>query len=174
MPIKSRIRSIADFPKPGVIFRDITTLLKDTTGFRIAIHKLINHYRGKKIQKVAAIEARGFIVGSPLAYAIGAGFVPIRKAGKLPAKTIGHDYESEYGQDRLEIHTDAITAGDHILLVDDILATGGSAAAACSLLRKAGGIVTECAFIVNLPNLGGHERLEKLGLRIFTLAEFDN
>lgn len=174
MPIKSRIRTVADFPRPGVAFRDITTLLKDAAGFRISIHKLINHYSGKKIQKVAAIEARGFIIGSPLAYAIGAGFVPIRKKGKLPAETIGHDYESEYGADRIEIHGDAISQGDHVLLVDDLLATGGTAEAACQLLRKTGGVVTECAFLVNLPGLGGQERLAKQGLKVFALTEFDD
>ncbi|MDR1662253.1 MAG: adenine phosphoribosyltransferase [Azoarcus sp.] len=172
MPIKSRIRAIPDFPQQGVTFRDITTLLKDATGFRLAIHKLINRYSGKKIHKVAAIESRGFVVGSPLAYALGAGFVPVRKKGKLPFETVGYDYTSEYGTDRIEIHTDAISQGERILLVDDLLATGGTAEAAYKLLHNAGGIVTECAFIVDLPKLGGHERLKNLGLKIFTLTEF--
>jgi adenine phosphoribosyltransferase len=174
MPIKSRIRTIPDYPKQGVLFRDITTLLKDTAGFRISIHKLVTRYSGRKIHKVAAIESRGFIVGAPLAYALGAGFVPIRKKGKLPAATFGHDYQSEYGEDRIEIHTDAILPGERVLLVDDLLATGGSAAAACELLRKTGGEIVECAFLIDLPGLGGHQRLENLGLKVFTLVKFED
>jgi adenine phosphoribosyltransferase len=174
MPIKSRIRAIPGFPHQGVTFRDITTLLRDATGFRLAIHKLINRYSGKKIHKVAAIESRGFIVGSPLAYALGAGFVPVRKKGRLPAATMGCDYTSEYGADRIEIHADAITGGERVLLVDDLLATGGTAEAACKLLRDAGGVVSECAFLVDLPRLGGRERLEKLELKVFALVAFDD
>lgn len=174
MPIKSRIRTIPGYPKEGVLFRDITTLLKDTTGFRITIHKLINRYSGKKIHQVAALEACGFIVGSPLAYALNAGFVPIRKKGKLPCATIGQDCESEYGrQDRLEIHADAIGRGERVLLVDDLLATGGTVEAACALVRKAGGEILECAFVAELPALGGREKLEKLGLKVFSLVSFE-
>ncbi|MDR1461757.1 MAG: adenine phosphoribosyltransferase [Azoarcus sp.] len=174
MPIKSRIRAIPGFPRQGVTFRDITTLLKDAAGFRLAIHKLINRYSGKKIHKVAAIESRGFIVGAPLAYALGAGFVPVRKKGKLPAETIGCDYVSEYGTDRIEIHTDAVAQGERILLVDDLLATGGTAEAAYKLLCGTGCSVIECAFLVDLPSLGGRERLERLGIKVFTLVEFND
>ncbi|MDR1854117.1 MAG: adenine phosphoribosyltransferase [Azoarcus sp.] len=172
MPIKSRIRSIPDFPKPGIVFRDITTLLKDTNGFRITIHKLINRYSGKKIHKVAAIESRGFIVGAALAYALNAGFVPIRKQGKLPYDTVGQDFELEYGKDRIEMHTDAISPGERVLLVDDLLATGGTAAAAVELVRKLKGEVLECAFVVELPALGGGKRLDELGIKYFSLVKF--
>src|ERR1039457_454727 len=125
MPIKTLIRTVPHYPKQGIMFRDITTLLKDPVGFRIAIHELLNRYTGMKIDKVAGIEARGFIIGAPLAYMLGVGFIPIRKKGKLPAETIGHDYELEYGTDRIEIHTDAIAPGERVLLVDDLIATGG-------------------------------------------------
>ncbi|MDR1424400.1 MAG: adenine phosphoribosyltransferase [Azoarcus sp.] len=174
MPIKSRIRTIPDYPKEGVLFRDITTLLRDTTGFRITIHKLINRYSGKKIHQIAALEARGFIIGSPLAYALNAGFVPIRKQGKLPCAKISQDYESEYGQDRFELHADAIGRGERVLLVDDLLATGGTMEAAGALVRRAGGEILECAFVAELPALGGRERLEKLGLRVFSLVSFED
>jgi len=173
MPIKSRIRSIPDFPKQGVVFRDITTLLKDATGFRITMHKLVNRYSGKKIHKVAAIESHGFIVGSPLAYALGAGFVPIHQKGKLPSETIGCDYESEFGANRLEMHVDAISPGERILLIDDLLASGSTSEAACVLLRKAGAEILECVFIAELPAHGGRGRLQKQGLRVFALAEFE-
>ncbi|MCL2876008.1 MAG: adenine phosphoribosyltransferase [Betaproteobacteria bacterium] len=174
MPIKSRIRAIPDFPKQGAVFCDITPLLKDAAGFRITMHKLVNHYSGKKISKVAAIESRGFIVGSPLAYALGAGFVPIRKKGSLPAETIGHDYESVIGTNCVEMHADAVSPGDRIVLVDDLLATGSTCEAACALLRKAKAEILECCFIVEVPVFGGRGRLQKQGLKIFTLAEFDS
>ena len=173
MPIKSRVRTIEHYPKPGIMFRDITTLLKDPVGLRMTIHELVNRYTGQKIDKVAAIESRGFIIGAPLAYALGVGFVPIRKKGKLPAETIGHDYELEYGVDRVEIHTDAISKGERILLVDDLIATGGTALAGAELVKKLGGEIVECAFAINLPDIGGARRLEAAGIKCHALVEFE-
>ena len=173
MPIKSRIRTVPHYPKQGVMFRDITTLLKDPVGFRRAIDEFANRYSGVKIDKVAGIESRGFIVGAALAFQLGLGFVPIRKKGKLPAKTVGHDYELEYGTDRIEIHVDAIDQGDRVLLVDDLLATGGTAEAAVKLVESIGGKIVECCFIIDLPDLGGHRRLTACGQKVFALCEFE-
>jgi len=173
MPIKSRVRTIEHYPKPGIMFRDITTLLKDPVGLRMTIHELVNRYTGQSIDKVAAIESRGFIIGAPLAYALGVGFVPIRKKGKLPAETIGHDYELEYGVDRVEIHTDAISKGERVLLVDDLIATGGTALASAELIKKLGGEIVECAFAINLPDIGGVRRLEEAGIKCHALVEFE-
>jgi adenine phosphoribosyltransferase len=173
MPIKSRIRTIPHYPRQGIMFRDITTLLKDPVGLRIMIHELVNRYTGMHVDKVAAIESRGFILGAPLAYALGKGFVPIRKKGKLPAETVGHDYALEYGSDRIEIHIDAISPGERVLLVDDLIATGGTAEAAVSLVRQLKGEVVECAFAIDLPDIGGRKRLESLGVPVFALAEFE-
>ncbi len=173
MDIKSLIRTIPDFPKPGVLFRDITTLLKHTEGFRSTIDQLVGKYRGVKIDKVAGIESRGFIIGAALAYQLKAGFVPIRKKGKLPGENFGHDYELEYGTDRLEIHTDAIQKGEKVLLVDDLIATGGTAEATVKLIGKTGGQIVGCAFVVDLPDFGGRKRLEKLGQSVVTLCEFE-
>ncbi len=173
MPIKSRIRTVPHYPKPGIMFRDITTLLKDPVGLRITIDELARRYADMKIDKIAGIEARGFIIGAPLAYALGKGFVPVRKKGKLPAETIGHDYELEYGTDRIEIHTDAIEKGERVLLVDDLIATGGTAEAACKLIEKIGGNIVECCFIIDLPDIGGRARLEKHGHKVFALSEFE-
>ncbi|MDQ3267761.1 MAG: adenine phosphoribosyltransferase [Pseudomonadota bacterium] len=173
MPIKSLIRTIPHYPKPNIMFRDITSLLKDPIGFRIAINELVRRYADMEIDKVMGIEARGFIVGAPLAYALGIGFVPIRKQGKLPAETIGHDYELEYGTDRIEVHTDAITSGERVLLVDDLIATGGTAEAATRLIEKMGGKIVECCFVIDLPDVGGRKRLEKQGYSVFSLCEFE-
>lgn len=173
MPIKSRIRTVPHYPKQGIMFRDITTLLKDPVGLRLTVHELVNRYTGMKIDKVAGIESRGFIVGAPLAHMLGVGFVPIRKKGKLPAETIGHDYELEYGTDRIEIHTDAISPGENILLVDDLIATGGTAEAAVMLIQKIGGNIVECAFVIDLPDVGGRKRLEGHGYKVFSLCEFE-
>lgn len=173
MTIKSKIRTVPHYPKQGVQFRDITTLLKDPVGFRLTIDELVRRYQDVKIDKVAGIESRGFILGAPLAYALGKGFIPIRKKGKLPAETIGHDYELEYGTDRIEIHTDAIAKGEKILLVDDLIATGGTAEAACKLIEKIGGKIVECCFIIDLPDIGGRARLEKHGHKVFALCEFE-
>ena len=173
MPIKSRIRTVPHYPRQGIMFRDITTLLKDPVGLRVTIHELVNRYTGMKIDKVAGIESRGFIVGAPLAHMLGVGFVPVRKKGKLPAETIGHDYDLEYGTDRVEIHTDAIAPGERVLLVDDLIATGGTAEAAASLVKKIGGEIVECAFVIDLPDIGGRQRLEKHGYKVFALCEFE-
>ncbi|MFZ3087385.1 MAG: adenine phosphoribosyltransferase [Methylotenera sp.] len=173
MPLKSLIRTIPHHPKQGIQFRDITTLLKDPVGFRMVIDALSQHYTNQKIDKIAGIEARGFIIGAALAYKLGLGFVPIRKSGKLPAETVGHDYALEYGADRVEIHTDAISEGEQVLLVDDLIATGGTAEAAIALIQKLGGVVMGCAFVIDLPDLGGSKRLIKSGLKPFSLCEFE-
>ena len=173
MSIKSHIRTVPHYPKPGIMFRDITTLLKDPVGFRITIQEIVNRYSGQKIDKVAAIESRGFIIGAPVAFSLGVGFVPIRKKGKLPAESIGHDYELEYVRDRIEIHIDAIGPGDRVLMLEDLIATGGTAEAACLLIQKMGGIVAECCFVIDLPDIGGRKRLEERGLNVFSLCEFE-
>ena len=173
MPVKSRIRTVPHYPKQGIMFRDITTLLKDPVGLRATVDELARRYADMKIDKVAGIESRGFIVGAPLAYVLGKGFIPIRKKGKLPAETIGHDYELEYGTDRIEIHTDAIEKGERVLLVDDLIATGGTAEAACKLIEKIGGQIVECCFVIDLPDIGGRKRLERHGHSVFALCEFE-
>lgn len=172
MQIKSYIRTIPNYPKRGVMFRDITTLLKNPAGFRLAIGGLAKHYSGRRIDQVAGIESRGFIVGAALALELGSGFVPIRKKGKLPAQTVGHDYELEYGTDRVEMHVDAVSQGDKVLLIDDLIATGGTAEAAVRLIEAMGGVVVGCGFIIELPDLGGRKRLEKRGHEIFSLCDF--
>ncbi len=173
MDIQSLIRTIPDYPIPGIQFRDITTLIKDAQGFRATIDRLVERYKGRRITKVVGTEARGFIFGAPLAYALGVGFVPVRKKGKLPGKTTAHEYALEYGHDRIEMHDDAIDANDQVLVVDDLLATGGTAAATVMLVRGMGGHVVECAFVIDLPDLGGRARLEKMGLAVHTLVEFE-
>lgn len=173
MPVKSRIRTVPHYPKQGVMFRDITTLLKDPVGFRVSINEFVNRYTGQKIDKIAGIESRGFIIGAALAFQLGVGFVPIRKRGKLPAETVGCDYDLEYGTDRIEMHVDAIAKGERILLVDDLIATGGTAEAAVKLIEGAGGKIVECCFVIDLPDLGGRRRLEKHGNHVFALCEFE-
>jgi len=171
--VKTLIRTVPHYPHQGIMFRDITTLLKDPVGLRATIDQIAQRHKGAAINKVVGIESRGFIIGAPVAYLLGVGFVPIRKKGKLPAETIGHDYQLEYGADRVEIHTDAVSRGERVLLVDDLLATGGTAEAALTLLGKMGAEVAECCFIVDLPDLGGRKRLEKKGLKVFALCEFE-
>ena len=173
MDFASLIRTIPDYPKPGIQFRDITTLLKDAEGFHAVIETLAQRYRSQNISKIVGIESRGFMFAAPLAYALKLGFVPIRKQGKLPGEAMGHDYELEYGTDRIEIHHDAITKGERILIVDDLLATGGTAQAAATLVQKMGGEVVECAFLVDLPDIGGSKRLAAAGLSVFALCEFE-
>jgi len=175
MPIKSKIRTIADHPKKGIMFRDITTLIKDPVGFRLVIDNFTERYITKKVDfdLIVGIEARGFIIGGALSYTLGRGFVPIRKVGKLPAAVERHEYELEYGTDTVEIHKDAISKGMKVLVVDDLLATGGTAAAAAALIEKLGGEVTEMAFIVNLPDVGGEKKLKDKGYNIYCLTEFE-
>jgi len=173
MPIKSRIRTIPNFPKQGIMFRDITTLLKDPTGLDLAINELAERYKDTKIDLVAGIEARGFIFGGVLAHKLNIGFVPIRKAGKLPHEVESIEYNLEYGKDKIEIHKDAIKKGTKVLLADDLIATGGTAVAACNLIKKLGGEIVECTFIVDLPELGGKKKLEKAGYKAFSLVEFE-
>jgi len=170
--VRRLIRTVPDFPKPGVQFRDITTLLKDARGFRAVIDRMAGAYRGIRIDKVAAIESRGFLIGAALAYALDAGLVPIRKQGKLPAENFGKDYDLEYGADRLEVHRDAIERGERLLLVDDLIATGGTAEAALSLIDLAEASAVGCAFVIDLPDLGGRARLERRGQRVLALCEF--
>ena len=172
MDIKALIRTVPDFPRPGVLFRDITTLLKHGDAFHAVVEKLGAAYRGRPIDKIAAIESRGFIIGAALAYRLNVGFVPIRKRGKLPAENFGQDYQLEYGADRLELHTDGIERGEQVLLVDDLIATGGTAEAALRLIGIAGGSVVGCAFVVDLPDLGGRERIERLGFPVLALCQF--
>lgn len=173
MPIKSRIRSIPDYPKPGILFRDITTLLQDAEGLRLTIDGLLEKLADHAVDKVVGIDARGFIIGSPLAYQLGVGFVPARKRGKLPAESIAQEYLLEYGSDHLEMHTDAIVSGEKVLLVDDLVATGGTALAAASLIRQLGGELVSCAFVIDLPDLGGSERLRKAGYQVLSLCSFE-
>jgi adenine phosphoribosyltransferase len=173
MPLKSRIRTIPDFPKPGIQFRDITTLLKDPFGFRKLVDDLVQPFAGKRVDAVAGIEARGFIIGGAVAHQLSTGFIPVRKKGKLPWDTIGQDYELEYGTDRVEIHRDAVGEGETVLIVDDLLATGGTALATLDLLRQAGADIVGCSFVVDLPDLGGRKRLEEQGVSVLTLVEFE-
>ncbi len=173
MPIKSRIRAIPHYPHKGIIFRDITTLLKDPIGLHTAVQKIAKRHETSRISKVVGIESRGFIIGAPVAYQLETGFVPIRKQNKLPAQTIGRDYQLEYGSDRIEIHVDAIQPGEHVLLIDDLIATGGTAEAAVRLIQEMGGIIVECCFVIDLPDAGGHLRLKKMGCKVFSLCEFE-
>jgi len=167
-----KIRSIPDFPKKGILFRDITTLLKDGRAFARVVDLLYEHYREARVDKVASVESRGFIFGAALAYKLGAGFIPMRKPGKLPAETIREEYALEYGTDSIEVHRDAIVSGERILLLDDLLATGGTMAAACKLVRRLGGTIVGVAFIIELSFLGGRKVLHEKN--IFTLLDYDS
>jgi adenine phosphoribosyltransferase len=168
---KSLIRTIPDFPKPGIMFRDITPLLASGTGFRHVVALLAERYAGK-VDKVVGIEARGFIFGAAMAHQLQAGFVPIRKPGKLPGESIGHDYELEYGTNRIEMHVDGLAKGERVVIVDDLLATGGTALAAAALVEKSGGPIVECAFVIELADLPGRTRLEDRGARVHALCSF--
>ncbi len=171
--LKSYIRTIPDHPKPGIQFRDITTLLLDPEGLRLAVDGIADRHGDNAIDLIVGIEARGFIFGTAVAYKMGLGFVPIRKPGKLPGETIGRDFDLEYGSDRIEMHVGAVAPGQRVLLVDDLIATGGTAEAAVELLNEVGAEVVECAFVIALPDLGGIRRLEKLGCRLHWLCEFE-
>ena len=171
--LRAAIRSIPDYPKPGIMFRDITTLLGHAHGLPACIERLVAPFTNRRIESVAGIEARGFILGGAVADRLRCGFVPIRKKGKLPAKAIGQEYELEYGIDIIEIHEDALKAGEPVLLVDDLIATGGTAAAAVKLLRKLNAEVVGAAFVIDLPDLGGCARLDKLGVECHTLMAFE-
>lgn len=169
----SLIRTIPDYPKLGIQFRDITPLLQDKQGFASILDALSAHCSKAAVDKVVAVEARGFIIGAALAARLGAGFVPVRKPGKLPAQTIKQSYSLEYGTDTLELHVDAILANERILLVDDLIATGGTALAAVGLIRQLGGVVTQAAFIIDLPDLGGMQHLANAGVKGFALYQFE-
>ena len=175
MPIKSRIRTIPDHPKKGIMFRDITTLIKDPVGFRLVIDNFTQRYITGKVDfdLIVGIEARGFIIGGALSYTLGKGFVPVRKPGKLPADVVSQEYQLEYGTDKVEIHKDAIEKGAKILLVDDLLATGGTALAAAALVEKLDGVISEMAFVVNLPDVGGYKKLKNKGYNLYCLTEFE-
>jgi len=171
--LKASVRTIADYPKPGILFRDITTLLGDPRSFRRAIDELVQPWAGLKIDKVAGIEARGFIIGGAIAHQLSAGFVPIRKKGKLPHTTARIAYSLEYGLDEMEIHVDAIKPGERVILVDDLIATGGTAEGAVKLIRQIGAEVIAACFIIDLPDLGGAAKLRAMGVQVRTLMAFD-
>jgi adenine phosphoribosyltransferase len=173
MNLADTIRTIPDYPKPGIMFRDITTLLGDPRAFRHAVDALVEPFRWHKIDKIAGIEARGFILGGAIAHQLQAGFIPLRKKGKLPHKTYAVEYALEYGMDSIEVHRDACGPGERVMLIDDLIATGGTAIAALELLRQTGAEVVAAGFIIDLPDLGGAERLRALDVPVTTLVEFE-
>jgi adenine phosphoribosyltransferase len=173
MQLAEIIRTIPDYPKPGIMFRDITTLLGDARAFRRAVDELVQPFAGAKIDKVAGVEARGFILGGAVAHQLSAGFIPLRKKGKLPHKTLAVEYALEYGADAIEMHLDALARGERVMLVDDLIATGGTALAAVDLLRRAGAEIVAAAFVVDLPDLGGAERLRMAGVPVSTVVAFE-
>jgi adenine phosphoribosyltransferase len=170
--LRAAIRTIPDHPKPGILFRDITTLLGDARAFRRAVDELVHPWAGTKIDKVAGIEARGFILGGAIAHQLSAGFVPIRKKGKLPHAKVSIGYSLEYGIDEMEMHADAVTPGERVVLVDDLVATGGTAEAAVKLLKQLGAEVVVACFVINLPDLGGAKKIEALRVPVRTLIAF--
>jgi adenine phosphoribosyltransferase len=172
MNLADSIRAIPDYPRPGIVFRDITTLLGDARAFRRAVDELVQPFAGLKIAKIAGIEARGFILGGAVAHQLSAGFIPVRKKGKLPRETLRATYALEYGSDEIEIHRDAVLPGERVLLVDDLVATGGTAEAAVNLLSGLGAEVVAACFIVDLPDLGGADRIRRLGVPVRTLVSF--
>ena len=171
--VKDYIRTIVDFPHEGIMFRDVTTLFADPRGFRMAIDQLLHPYAGQRIDKVVGLEARGFIIGGAIAHQLGTGFVSIRKKGKLPGTTISQEYTLEYGEAIVEIHDDAITPGETVLVIDDLLATGGTAEAGIKLLERLGATIVGCAFIIDLPELGGREKLTQMGMEVHALCAFE-
>ena len=170
--VKDYIRTIVDFPHEGIMFRDVTTLFADARGFRMAIDQLLHPYAGEEIDKVVGLEARGFILGGAVAHQLSVGFIPVRKKGKLPGAVISEEYQLEYGEAIVEIHDDAIEAGEKVLIVDDLLATGGTAEAGIKLIERLGGEIIGCAFVVDLPDLGGRRRLEAMGMDVHALCDF--
>ncbi len=170
--LAAAIRSINDYPKPGIVFRDITTLLGNPRAFRRAVDELVQPYAGTKVDKIAGIEARGFILGGAMAHQLSTGFVPIRKKGKLPHTTVRVAYSLEYGVDEMEMHVDAVQPGEKVILVDDLIATGGTAEGAVKLLRQMGAEIVSACFVIDLPDLGGRKKLEDLGVEVRTLVEF--
>ena len=173
MPIKSKIRTVPDFPKKGVMFRDVTSLIADPVGLRLCVDDFVKHYQDEKFDLVVGIDSRGFIFGAALAYLLQKGFVPVRKKGKLPAETVSETYDLEYGTDTLEIHKDAIKAGQKILIIDDLIATGGTAVAAINLVQKLGGEVVEFAAVVDLPDIGGSKKIAATGVSVYAQTEFE-
>jgi adenine phosphoribosyltransferase len=171
--VKDYIRTIPDFPHAGILFRDVTTLFSDARGFRMAIDQMLSPYAGQPITCVAGLEARGFILGGAVAHQLSTGFVPIRKKGKLPGAVISEDYTLEYGQATVEVHDDALQAGEKVLMVDDLLATGGTAEAGIKLCERLGAEVIACSFVIDLPDLGGRKRLERLGMKVHALCAFE-
>lgn len=171
--IKSKIRTVPNFPKEGIMFRDVTTLLKDSDGFKLMVDDFYRRYKDKKIDAIVGVDSRGFIIGGALAYLLGVGFVPVRKKGKLPADVISEEYALEYGTDILELHKDAITDSNRVVIVDDLIATGGTALAAGSLVKRLGGQVVEFGFIVDLPDIGGSEKLKSAGYSVYAQTSFD-
>ena len=171
--LRAAIRTIPDYPKPGILFRDITTLLGNPQAFRRSIDELVQPYAGMKIDKIAGVEARGFILGGAMAHQMSAGFVPIRKKGKLPHDTVRIAYSLEYGVDEMEIHRDAVQPGEKVILVDDLIATGGTAEGAVKLLQQIGADIVAACFVIDLPELGGRKKLEALGVNVLTLIDFD-
>ncbi|WP_306155050.1 adenine phosphoribosyltransferase [Roseovarius sp. MMSF_3281] len=171
--VKDYIRTIVDFPHEGIMFRDVTTLFADPRGFRMAIDQLLHPYAGVRFDKVVGLEARGFILGGAVAHQLSAGFVPIRKKGKLPGAVISEEYHLEYGEAVVEIHDDAIQPGEKILVVDDLLATGGTAEAGIKLIERLGGEIIGCAFVIDLPDLGGRAKLEALGMDVHALCAYE-
>lgn len=170
--VRDYIRTIPDFPRPGVMFRDVTTLFSDARGFRMAVDQLLHPWAGMDIDKVVGLEARGFILGGAVAHQLGTGFVPIRKQGKLPGVVLSQPYALEYGEAVMEIHDDALRAGEKVLIVDDLLATGGTAEAGILLCRRLGADVVGCGFVIDLPDLGGRARIDTLGVQVHALCEF--
>ncbi|PWK55320.1 adenine phosphoribosyltransferase [Roseicyclus mahoneyensis] len=171
--VQDYIRTIPDFPHAGILFRDVTTLFQDARGFRMAVDQLLSPYVGARIDMVAGLEARGFILGGAVAHQLSKGFVPIRKKGKLPAKTIEQDYALEYGRATVEIHDDAVEPGQKVLIVDDLLATGGTAEAGIRLIERLGAEVVGCAFVIDLPDLGGRARLEAMGVPVHAICSYE-
>lgn len=171
--LQNAIRTIPDYPKTGIQFRDITTLLGDPKAFRLAVDQLVQPYAGMKVDKVSGIEARGFILGGAVAHQVSAGFVPIRKKGKLPHETVRIAYSLEYGIDEMEMHKDAVSAGEKVIVVDDLIATGGTAEAAIKLLQSIGAEVVAACFVIDLPDLGGAEKIKALGVPVRSLLEFE-